>query len=53
MNCPSCGQHRLIEQGVVHVGHYQNRGTEHSGLLWFCTDQCFLAFEHRKFMGAA
>jgi hypothetical protein len=50
--CPECGVKTIVACGVLHVGHY-NAGSEvKSGLIWTCSNRCFLAWEHPRFMGS-
>lgn len=51
--CPECQFHTIVACGVLHVGHY-NAGREiKQGLIWTCSDKCFLSFESERFMGTA
>jgi hypothetical protein len=50
--CPDCGARAELSVGVVHLGHYSFDGQVLTGLIWTCSDQCFLSWEHRSFMAA-
>jgi hypothetical protein len=49
--CPDCGSHTILSFGVVHLGHYSYDGDARVGLIWTCSDRCFLSWEHPDFMG--
>lgn len=50
--CPDCSNKLILAIGVIHLAHYVNNdGTSVEGLLWLCSDKCFLSFEARQFMG--
>jgi hypothetical protein len=50
-NCPDCGARFILSVGVIHLGHYCLKGEVHEGLIWTCSDRCFLSFEAAQFMG--
>jgi hypothetical protein len=50
-NCPDCGARSVLSVGVIHLAHYRFQGEECQGLVWMCSDKCFLSWEDRKFMG--
>lgn len=50
-NCPDCGARFILSVGVIHLGHYCFKGEVHEGLIWTCSDRCFLSFEAAQFMG--
>ena len=49
--CPNCGATAALSAGVIHLGHYDHEGKVREGLLWTCSDKCFLSWEHPSFMG--
>ena len=49
--CPACGAKITLSEGVIHLGHYDHEGEVREGLLWTCSDKCFLSWEHPSFMG--
>ena len=51
--CPDCGARTQLAIGVIHLGHYWAGGETRSGLIWTCSDKCFLLWENRQFMGSA
>jgi hypothetical protein len=51
--CPDCGADASLAAGVLHLGHYNFNGEAHQGLIWTCSDKCFLSWEHPQFMGHA
>jgi len=50
-NCPDCGAHGVLSVGVIHLGHYRYNGQVRQGLIWTCSDRCFLSWEAAHFMG--
>jgi len=48
--CPDCGARTVLSVGVVHLGHYSFEGEVREGLIWTCSDRCFLSWEHPQFM---
>lgn len=49
--CPECQSPAILAIGRVHLGHY-NAGSEvKTGIIWTCSDECFLKWEHQTFMG--
>lgn len=51
--CPDCGERATLAIGVIHLGHYSADGQVKNGLIWTCSDMCFLQWEHKQFMGNA
>ena len=51
--CPECGASAMLVAGVLHLGHYDFNGEPRQGLIWTCSDRCFLSWEHSQFMGHA
>jgi hypothetical protein len=51
--CPDCSIVTILGVGVVHLGHYNANGQVKCGLIWTCSDKCFLSFESSQFMGRA
>lgn len=52
--CPECSTHITLAVGVIHLGHYFNgQNVVSEGLLWTCSDKCFLNFEARQYMARA
>lgn len=51
--CPECGFKTIVACGVLHLGHYKISGEVRAGLIWTCSDKCFLNWEHSTFMGQA
>ena len=51
--CPDCGANSILAAGVLHLGHFNFNGEPREGLIWTCSGQCFLSWEHRQFMGHA
>jgi len=49
--CPDCGAKLTLWGGVIHLGHYDYDGEVCEGLIWTCSDRCFLSWEHARFMG--
>jgi len=49
--CPDCGAKVILSDGVIHLGHYDYDGKVRQGLIWTCSDRCFLSWEHPSFMG--
>jgi len=50
-NCPDCGARSVLSVGVIHLAHYRFKGEVCQGLVWMCSDKCFLSWEDTKFMG--
>ena len=50
-NCPDCGANSVMSVGVIHLGHYLYNGQVRQGLIWTCSDRCFLSWESAVFMG--
>ena len=50
-NCPDCGARSVLSVGVVHLAHYNLKGQVYEGLIWTCSDQCFLSWEPAQYMG--
>lgn len=50
--CPDCGARTVLSVGVVHLGHYCHDGAVQEGLIWTCSDRCFLSWEHSQFMAS-
>ena len=50
-NCPDCGANSVMSVGVIHLGHYHYNGQVCQGLIWTCSDRCFLSWESADFMG--
>jgi hypothetical protein len=48
--CPNCSAKVALWGGVIHLGHYDYEGEVREGLIWTCSDRCFLSWEHRSFM---
>jgi hypothetical protein len=53
VKCPDCGASSILSAGVFHLGHYYLSGEPRRGLIWTCSDKCFLSWEHPQFMGHA
>jgi hypothetical protein len=51
--CPDCGALTVLALGVMHLGHFNFNGEPREGLIWTCSDRCFLSWEHIQFMGSA
>jgi hypothetical protein len=51
--CPECGADSILAAGVLHLGHFNLNGEPCEGLIWTCSDKCFLSWEHSQFMGHA
>ena len=51
--CPDCGASSILAAGVLHLGHFNFNGEPCEGLIWTCSDKCFLSWEHPQFMGHA
>lgn len=51
--CPECNAPTILAVGVLHLGHYAVNGEVREGLIWTCSDLCFLKFENSRFMGKA
>jgi hypothetical protein len=51
--CPNCGASSILAAGVLHLGHFNYDGEPHEGLIWTCSNKCFLSWEHPQFMGHA
>ena len=51
--CPDCGANSILAAGVLHLGHFNFNGKLREGLIWTCSDKCFLSWEHPQFMGHA
>ena len=49
--CPNCSAKVALSGGVIHLGHYDYDGEVREGLIWTCSDRCFLSWEHPSFMG--
>lgn len=49
--CPACDAKLTLSHGVIHLGHYDYDGKVRAGLIWTCSDKCFLSWEHSSFMG--
>jgi hypothetical protein len=49
--CPNCSVKVALSDGVIHLGHYDYNGKVRAGLIWTCSDSCFLSWEHSSFMG--
>ena len=48
--CPDCGARAAVSGGVIHLGHYTHEGELREGLIWTCSDKCFLSWENPVFM---
>jgi hypothetical protein len=48
--CPDCGARAALSDGVIHLGHYDYEGEVREGLIWTCSDKCFLSWESSSFM---
>ena len=53
VKCPDCGANSMLSAGVLHLGHFKYNGELCEGLVWTCSDKCFLSWEHPQFMGHA
>ena len=51
--CLVCGAKSIVAAGVLHLGHYEFNGEPRKGLIWTCSDKCFLSWEQAQFMGHA
>lgn len=51
--CPDCGGRATLAIGVIHLGHYSADGQVKRSLIWTCSNECFLQWEHKQFMGNA
>ena len=51
--CSDCGGNSILAEGVLHLGHFNFKGELREGLIWTCSDKCFLSWEHPQFMGHA
>jgi hypothetical protein len=51
--CPECQASTILAIGRIHLGHYTANGELKEGLVWTCSDLCYLAFENSQFMGRA
>ena len=51
--CPDCGAKSILAAVVLHLGHFNFNGEPREGLIWTCSDKCFLSWEHPQFMGHA
>jgi hypothetical protein len=51
--CPECDSRLVLAIGVIHLGHYQTTEGIQEGLLWTCSDRCFLSWESNQFMARA
>jgi hypothetical protein len=49
--CPNCSAKVALWCGAIHLGHYDYDGEVRQGLIWTCSDRCFLSWEHPRFMG--
>jgi hypothetical protein len=49
--CPDCGLRTNLAVGVFHLGHYVSNGEVKRGLIWTCSDKCFLSWEPLQLMG--
>ena len=49
-NCPDCGAHSVMSVGVIHLGHYLYNGQVRQGLIWTCSDRCYLSWDLVHFM---
>lgn len=52
-NCPCCGSATALGNGVIALAHYMSQGQHALGMIWFCSAECYLSFEHRDYMGKA
>ena len=41
--CPNCSAKVALSGGVIHLGHYDYDGEVREGLIWTCSDRCFLS----------
>jgi len=53
-NCPECGNSVPFGAGRLHIGHYFDPKQQLcAGIVWTCSDLCYLSFESPQFMGRA
>jgi len=51
--CPECNELLVVSAGVLHLGHYHFEGEAIEGLIWTCSDMCFLSWEPSQLMSQA
>ena len=51
--CPECNELLVVSAGVLHLGHYHFKGEAIEGLIWTCSDMCFLSWEPSQLMSQA
>jgi len=52
--CPACRKSIPFGAGKLHIGHYLNLDQQLcAGIVWTCSDRCYLDFENPYFMGRA
>jgi hypothetical protein len=53
-DCPECGTSVPFGAGRLHIGHYFDPKQQLcAGIVWTCSDLCYLSFENPQFMGRA
>jgi hypothetical protein len=51
--CPECNAPAILAIGRIHLGHYKANGEVREGLIWTCSDACFLSWEPSQLMAQA
>jgi hypothetical protein len=51
VNCPECGKSIPFGAGKLHIGHYLDFNQQLcAGIVWTCSDLCYLTSENSSFM---
>mgnify|MGYP001600034030 CR=1 FL=1 len=52
-NCPNCQTATALGKGVIVLAHYMSHGKAAQGLLWLCSQECYLSWEHKDYLHKA